>query len=168
MNQKLDLNSVQLLLKIENRRKTNKNWKNRKPVWLNQFLAVLHKNFRDLREREREREREKSCFRFERRDFDFENALKPKVVKPKTPTVTLKISNLLSLCWGRSPKTKQSYYDLICSLQFLFAALAQLHILILTRETKRGKEYWRGKWKSINFIKRANRLRNSVRNSVLV
>ena len=40
--------------------------------------------------RERERERE--------RDFDFENVLKPKVVKPKTPTMTSKTSDLLSLC----------------------------------------------------------------------
>ena len=45
------------------------------------------------RERERERERERDCFRFERRDFDFENAFKPKVVKPKTPTMTPKISS---------------------------------------------------------------------------
>ena len=46
----------------------------------------------------RERERERFCFRFERRDFDFENVLKPEVVKPKTPTMTPKTSNLLSLC----------------------------------------------------------------------
>ena len=51
-----------------------------------------------FKKKNRERERERFCFGFKRRDFDFENALKPKVVKPKTPTVTLKISNLLSLC----------------------------------------------------------------------
>ena len=51
-----------------------------------------------LREREREREKERFCFRFERRDFDFENVLKIEVVKPKTPIVTPKTSDLLSLC----------------------------------------------------------------------
>ena len=50
------------------------------------------------REREREREKERFCFGFEKRDFDFENVFKLEVVKPKTPTVTPKISDLLSLC----------------------------------------------------------------------
>ena len=40
--------------------------------------------------RERERERE--------RDFDFENVFKLEIVKPKTPIVTPKTSDLLSLC----------------------------------------------------------------------
>ena len=50
------------------------------------------------RERGREREKERYCFRFESRDFDFENVFKLEVVKPKTPIVTPKISDLLSLC----------------------------------------------------------------------
>ena len=44
------------------------------------------------------RERERFCFGFEMRDFDFENVLKLEVVKPRTPIVTPKISDLLSLC----------------------------------------------------------------------
>ena len=48
--------------------------------------------------KKREREKERFCFGFERRDFDFENVLKIEVVKPKTPIVTPKTSDLLSLC----------------------------------------------------------------------
>ena len=36
------------------------------------------------------------CFRLKKkRDFDFENAVKSKAVKPKMPTLTPKISDLL-------------------------------------------------------------------------
>ena len=95
-----------------------------------------------------EREKERFCFGFERRDFDFENVLKLEVVKPKTPTVTPKTLDLLSLYSGRNPKTKQILYDFICphsASAFVFCsctvalalALAHTHIDERDRERER-------------------------------
>ena len=47
--------------------------------------------------KKKERRKERLCFKFERRDFDFENTFKLEVEKPKSPIVTPKTSDLLSL-----------------------------------------------------------------------
>ena len=96
----------------------------------------------------KKKKKKRFCFRLKKkRDFDFENAVKSKAVKPKMPTLTPKISDLLFMTWHswkevRKPKPKScSHAGTICPLQFKsFSCCSCIYIYIYFGWIKRMRK----------------------------